>query len=304
MKLIKQSFEILEQKDFTLVGIKKFIERCGRVCYKSEDKITDTSYEKFVNMLERRDHTRPLEFGTVHLKMILPDFIGFMNSLLTIGMLNNIWIKHAYKGDVIYITTNYRYYLDIIKYFPNVREYFTEEDNEYYPKRYTVHMILDRGVMDEFRTHIGLSNLAESTRYCNYSKDKFNNEVTFIEPCWLDMHDTDEGREVTRNWNFDILDGCAIIAEEGEFDDARDAFLTSLNVAEHCYLELLQKGWTPQQARSVLPLGIKSELISCGFKEAWENFFYRRDAKDAHPMAREIAKPMHKEFIERGFIDK
>lgn len=304
MKLIKQSFEILEQKDFTLVGIKKFIERCGRVCYKSEDKITDTSYEKFVNMLERRDHTRPLEFGTVHLKMILPDFIGFMNSLLTIGMLNNIWIKHAYKGDVIYITTNYRYYLDIIKYFPNVREYFTEEDNEYYPKRYTVHMILDRGVMDEFRTHVGLSNLAESTRYCNYSKDKFNNEVTFIEPCWLDMHDTDEGREVTRNWNFDILDGCAIIAEEGEFDDARDAFLTSLNVAEHCYLELLQKGWTPQQARSVLPLGIKSELISCGFKEAWENFFYRRDAKDAHPMAREIAKPMHKEFIERGFIDK
>ena len=304
MKLIKQSFEILEQKDFTLVGIKKFIERCGRVCYKSEDKITDTSYEKFVNMLERRDHTRPLEFGTVHLKMILPDFIGFMNSLLTHGILNDIWIKSAYSGDIIYISTNYRYYLDIAKHLPSVKEYFTEEDNEYYPKRYTVHMILDRGVMDEFRTHVELSHLAESTRYCNYSKDKFNNEVTFIEPCWLDMHDTDEGREVTRNWNFDILDGCAIIAEEGEFDDARDAFLTSLNVAEHCYLELLQKGWTPQQARSVLPLGIKSELISCGFKEAWENFFYRRDAKDAHPMAREIAKPMHKEFIERGFIDK
>lgn len=304
MKLIKQSFEILEQKDFTLKGIKQFIERCARVSYKSEDRMTDTSYEKFVGMLERRGHDRPLEFGTVHLKMILPDFEGFIHSLLTVGMLNNIWIKHTYKGDVIYITTNYRYYLDIIKYFPNVKKYLTEEDNEYYPKRYTVHMILDRGVMDEFRTHVGLSHLAESTRYCNYSKDKFDNEVTFIKPCWLDMHDTDEGREVTRNWNFDILDGCSIIAEEGEFDDARDAFLTSLNVAEHCYLELLQKGWTPQQARSVLPLGIKSELISCGFEDAWKNFFYRRDAKDAHPMAQEIAKPMHKEFIERGFIDK
>lgn len=304
MKLIKQSFEILEQKDFTLKGIKQFIERCARVSYKSEDRMTDTSYEKFVGMLERRGHDRPLEFGTVHLKMILPDFEGFIHSLLTVGMLNNIWIKHTYKGDVIYITTNYRYYLDIIKYFPNVKKYLTEEDNEYYPKRYTVHMILDRGVMDEFRTHVGLSHLAESTRYCNYSKDKFDNEVTFIKPCWLDMHDTDEGRGVTRNWNFDILDGCSIIAEEGEFDDARDAFLTSLNVAEHCYLELLQKGWTPQQARSVLPLGIKSELISCGFEDAWKNFFYRRDAKDAHPMAQEIAKPMHKEFIERGFIDK
>ena len=304
MKLIKQSFEILEQKDFTLVGIKKFIERCGRVCYKSEDKITDTSYERFVRMLENRDHARPLEFGTVHLKMNSSDFNKIRSTLCLNKIYNYQWIKHYYVGDVTYVTTNYRYYLNILNIFPKVEKFFTDEDNEYYPKRYTTHMILDRGVMDEFRTHVGLSHLAESTRYCNYSKDKFSNEVTFIEPCWLDMHDTDEGREVTRNWNFDILDGCAIIAEEGEFDDARDAFLTSLNVAEHCYLELLQKGWTPQQARSVLPLGIKSELISCGFKEAWENFFYRRDAKDAHPMAREIAKPMHKEFIERGFIDK
>ena len=126
MKLIKQSFEILEQKDFTLVGIKKFIERCGRVCYKSEDKITDTSYERFVKMLESRDHARPLEFGTVHLKMILPDFLGFMNSLLTHGILNDIWIKSTYSGDIIYITTNYRYYLDIAKHLPNVKRYFTE----------------------------------------------------------------------------------------------------------------------------------------------------------------------------------
>ena len=304
MKLINQSFKFINQTDFSLVGIKKHIERCARVSYKSEDKITDTSYEKFVSMLKSREHDRPLEFGTVHLKMIFPDFQEFTDNLLTLGIFNDIWIKSAYVGDIVYITTNYRYYLDITKYLPNVKEYFTEEDNEYYPKRYTVHMILDRGVMDEFRTHVGLSHLAESTRYCNYSKDKFNNEVTFIKPCWLDMHDTDEGREVTRNWNFDILDGCSIIAEESEFDDARDAFLTSLNVAEHCYLELLQKGWTPQQARSVLPLGIKSELISCGFEDAWKNFLYRRDADDAHPMAREIAKPMHKEFIERGFIDK
>lgn len=304
MKLINQSFEILEQKDFTLKGIKQFIERCGRVCYKSEDRITDDSYEKFVNMLEKKGHSRPLEFGTVHLKMILPDFEGFIHSLLTIGMLNNIWIKHAYKGDEIYITTNYRYYLDIIKYFPNVREYFTEEDNEYFPKRYTVHFIISRGIMDEFRTHIGLSHLAESTRYCNYSKDKFDNEVKFIKPCWLDMQDTDEGREVTRDWNFDILDGCSIIAEEGEFDDARDAFLTSLNVAEHCYLELLQKGWAPQQARSVLPLGIKSELISCGFEDAWINFIKRRSPKygdhGAHPMAAEIADKLGEELAKRS----
>ncbi len=303
MKLIKQSFEILEQKDFTLVGIKKFIEKCGRVCYKSEDRITDTSYEKFVGMLERRGHDRPLEFGTVHLKMGISDFCHLRQGLCLNKMHNNQWIKYYYVGDITYVTTNYRYYLNILKTFPKLEKFFTNEDNEYYPKRYTVHMILDRGVMDEFRTHVGLSHLAESTRYCNYSKDKFGNEITFIKPCWLDMHDTDEGREVTRNWNFDILDGCSIIAEEGEFDDARDAFLTSLNVAEHCYLELLQKGWKPQQARAVLPNALKTELIMTGFASNWEHFFELRDDSRAHPDAQKLAKPLHEEFINRKYID-
>ena len=294
MKLIKQSFEILEQKDFSLVGIKKFIERCGRVCYKSEDRITDDSYEKFVNMLEKRDHARPLEFGTVHLKMILPDFEGFIHSLLTIGMLNNIWIKHAYKGDVIYITTNYRYYLDIIKYFPNVKKYLTEEDNEYYPKRYTVHFITSRGVMDEFRTHVGLSHLAESTRYCNYSKDKFGNQLTFIIPSWLD---TPEGHYTWETMFGDnrYIDTSSPIKEQ---------YNATLFIAEKNYLDFIRQGWTPQQAREVLPLSVKSELISCGFEDAWSNFFYRRCAKDAHPMAREIATKVRDKFKELNYVNQ
>ena len=292
MKLIKQSFEFINQTDFSLVGIKKHIERCARVSYKSEDKITDSSYEKFVNMLEARGHDRPLEFGTVHLKMILPDFQGFMNSLLTLGILNNIWIKSAYSGDVIYITTNYRYYLDIVKHIPNVKEYFTEEDNEYYPKRYTVHMILDRGVMDEFRTHVGLSHLAESTRYCNYSKDKFNNEVTFVIPSWCNS----------------LVERSKQEYSPFEINGDEVEFMNALQNAQNSYLSLLKMGWTPQQARSILPLGIKSELISCGFEDAWTNFMRRRSPKygdpGAHPMAAEIADKLCEEFIERGFIDK
>lgn len=286
MKLINQSFEILEQKDFTITGIKKFIERCGRVCYKSEDRITDDSYEKFVNMLESRGHDRPLEFGTVHLKMILPDFEGFIHSLLTVGMLNNIWIKHAYKGDVIYITTNYRYYLDIIKYFPNVRKYLTEEDNEYYPKRYAVHFITSRGIMDEFRTHVGLSHLAESTRYCNYSKGKFDNQVTFVIPSWCNS----------------LIEGSEQKYSLFEINRDEIVFMDALRNAQNSYLSLLKLGWKPQEARDVLPLGIKSELISCGFEDAWKNFFYRRCAKDAHPMAREIANKLYEEFTKRQIL--
>lgn len=303
MKLIKQSFQFVNQKGFTLKDIYKHIEYCARISYKSQDKITDTSYEKFVNMLESRGHDRPLEFGTVHLKMESSKFQGFIHSVLTIGMFNNIWIKHAYKGDVIYITTNYRYYLDIIKYFPNVKEYFTEEDNEYYPKRYTVHMILDRGVMDEFRTHVGLSHLAESTRYCNYSKHKFGNEVTFIKPCWLNVPEGEYNYCVMVNKDCpDIRVECVGSDEIGKYYNIREdegLFLNGLVQSELTYLDLINnKKWTPQQARSILPLGIKSELISCGFEDAWENFMRRRDASDAHPMAQEIAKPMHEKFNE------
>lgn len=283
MKLIKQSYEILEQKDFTLVGIKKFIERCGRVCYKSEDKITDNSYEKFVGMLERRDHARPLEFGTVHLRMSDAKF-EILQTLLMDKVYNDYWIKYniiyTEDEDNCYITTNYRYYLEMCKYAPWLPMYLDDSDSPSYPKRYTVHFIINRVTMDSFRTHVGLSHLGESTRYCSYDKNKFNNQVTFVIPHWCDL-------------------------QEGEYNSTyykpyckEDTFAINCLNTEKNYLELINNGCTAQEARDVLPLSIKSELISCGFKDAWENFFYRRCAKDAHPMAREIAIPLQEKFKE------
>ena len=292
MKLIKQSFQLVDQKGFTLRDIYKHIEYCARISYKSQEKITDTSYKKFVIMLKSRGHDRPFEFGTVHLKMSSPQFDALQMLLIKNKVYNDCWIKYnvidTEKESICYITTNYRYYMELCRYDRGVSEYLDPSDNPLYPRRYTVHMILDRGVMDEFRTHVGLSHLAESTRYCNYSKDKFNNEVTFVIPSWCDS----------------LVEGSK--QEYSPFEINRDEveFMNALQNAQNSYLSLLKMGWTPQQARSVLPLGIKSELISCGFEDAWKNFFYRRDAPDAHPMAQEIAKPMHKEFIERGFIDK
>lgn len=290
MKLIKQSFEFINQTDFSLVGIKKHIERCARVSYKSEDKITDTSYEKFVNMLESRGHDRPLEFGTVYLSRTSQkeDNMEWLDKYAY-----NPWSKFSFGNgstringelrNTVYVTTNYR----VIKehHWEDDLQYLCEP-TEYHYKRYTIHMILDRGVMDEFRTHVGLSHLAESTRYCNYSKDKFGNEITFIKPCWCNIPEGDYG---TPDYIPDRLP--RIGATESGLIDA-------FQYAEYYYFFLLSEGWTPQQARSVLPLSIKSELISCGFKDSWENFFYSRDAPDAHPMAQEIAKPMHQKFIE------
>lgn len=289
MKLIKQSFEFINQTDFSLVGIKKHIERCARVSYKSEDKITNTSYEKFVNMLESRGHDRPLEFGTVYLSRTAQkeDNMEWLNKYAY-----NPWSKFSFGNgstridgelrNTIYVTTNYRV----------IKEHHWEDDlqylcqpTEYHYKRYTVHMILDRGVMDEFRTHIGLSHLAESTRYCNYSKDKFGNEITFIKPCWCNIPEGDYGTPDT------LPDKLPRMGATGA------GLIHALQYTERYYFFLLSEGWTPQQARSVLPLCIKSELISCGFEDAWSNFFKRRDAPDAHPMAQEIAQPMHEEFL-------
>ena len=280
MKLIKQSFEFINQTDFSLVGIKKHIERCARVSYKSENKITNTSYEKFVNMLESRGHDRPLEFGTVYLTLRGDDADALRNIFI---YAENPWtkirkqvIKAEYDPNIRvvlnYVTTNYRVIVE--NHLEEDLKYLCEP-TEYHYKRYTVHMILDRGVMDEFRTHVGLSHLAESTRYCNYSKDKFGNELTFIQPCW-DIRGTN--------------------------------YIDFFQHAEWGYFRMLKNGWTPQQARSILPLGIKSELISCGFKDAWENFMRRRSPKygdpGAHPMAAEIADKLCEEFLKKGFIDE
>lgn len=297
MKLIKQSFEFINQTDFSLVGIKKHIERCARVSYKSENKITDTSYEKFVNMLESRGHDRPLEFGTVYLSRTSQkeDNMEWLDKYAY-----NPWSKFSFGNgstringelrNTVYVTTNYR----VIKehHWEDDLQYLCEP-TEYHHKRYTVHMILDRGVMDEFRTHVGLSHLAESTRYVNYSKKKFGSELTFIKPCWLD----DEKLKLYGPYHTVIRD-----------KSPESIFIANLNNVERDYLDLIKLGWTPQQARSVLPLSIKSELISCGFKDAWENFMRRRSPKygdpGAHPMAAEIADKLCEEFLKKGFIDE
>ena len=293
MKLINQSFEILEQKDFTITGIKKFIERCGRVCYKSEDRITDDSYEKFVNMLESRGHDRPLEFGTVHLKMPWKIFNNFAGFCVSKGFWDSCWIKYNIDREsedkMVYITTNYRYYKKLGTLKPlygyiDIEEFFTEEDNKFYPKRYTVHFITSRGIMDEFRTHVGLSHLAESSRYCSYDKNRFGNELTFIIPNWVNTNCPNKEQE-----------GPSVASIE---------WSTAMLDAEASYMNLIKMGCTAQEAREVLPLSIKSELISCGFEDAWSNFFYRRCAKDAHPMAREIATKVRDKFKELNYVNQ
>lgn len=175
MRLIKPSFEILEQKP-GLDGLLQHIERCGRTCYKSEDKITEESAPKFVDMLVKRGHTAMVEHGTVYLKYSIT-LEGSMNmankyhfnkySTVTIGNeplcggepqeYKDKFNGHTYA----YITTNYRVllqndWLDDLKY--------QCEPTEHHVKRVTVKFVCDRGVSHEFVRHRVFSFAQESTR--------------------------------------------------------------------------------------------------------------------------------------------
>lgn len=196
MKLIKPSFEIWEQ-EAGLEEVFRQIERAGRVCYKSEDKITETSAKDFVDRMIKSGHGAMLEHGTIYLAIPMttyaPEAVNtYLNNPYSKVKECNEFIFVDKYGDKVAawcVTTNYRVLVenDCLEDLE-----FLCGPTEYHEKRYTVKFICDRGVSHEFVRHRVMSFAQESTRYCNYSKDKFDNELTFIKPLWLDEieHDT------------------------------------------------------------------------------------------------------------------
>lgn len=287
MRIIKPSFEIWDQQE-GLEGIYKQIERAGRVCYKSEDKITETSAKEFVERMIKSGHGAMLEHGTVYLKLnnsmsanvflISQKYDRNKYSIVNCKDYENDVNNRGITYKEYFITTNYRVlvengWLDDLKYIC--------EPTEYHKKRITVKFICDRGVSHEFVRHRVFSFAQESTRYCNYSKSKFNNECTFIIPSWCTYPE-----------------GCYLPTNSLQYG----SYIWSLRQSEEAYFELLHNGWIAQQARAVLPNALKTELVMTGFISDWEHFFKLRDAGSAHPQARELAQPLHEEFIDRNYI--
>lgn len=297
MRLIKPSFTILHQSP-GLEGVYKQIELAGRTCYKSEDKITQGSAKEFAERMIKSGHGAMLEHGTVYLGMPVESTIPVDTS----GW--GKYHKNKYsKGGVICtvngekrvaITTNLRVlvennWLDDLQYIC--------EPTEHHEKRITVRFVCDRGVSHEFVRHRVFSFAQESTRYCNYSKNKFGKEVTFILPPWVDdaqlgTHDSKTILEQAKgfeNW-----------CDNSELSEL--TFLLSLAMSESSYLKSLELGWQPQQARAILPNSLKTELVMTGFVTDWPHFFDLRCATNAHPQARELAIPLYEEFINQKLI--
>lgn len=197
MKEIRPSFEIMD--DIDGAEILQKLERCGRVCYKSEDKITEGSAEKFIGMILKSGHESVLE----HEKL-------------------------------------------------------------------TVKFICDRGVTHEIVRHRIASYSQESTRYCNYSKDKFGNELTFIRPCFW----ADDSEEYA-------------------------VWKQAMEEIEKTYVKLISLGAKPEEARSILPNSLKTEIVCTMNLREWRHFFRLRTAERAHPQIREISVALLDELKKR-----
>lgn len=194
MKIIEPYFEIMDELDGRKMLQK--IEKIGRVCYKSEDLITEDSAEKFVGNILKRGHESVIEHEKISVKMVC-----------------------------------------------------------------------DRGVTHEIVRHRVASYSQESTRYCNYQKDKFGNELTFIKPVF---------------WSED--------SEE---------YAVWKNMMQQCedqYMKLIDLGASPQEARSILPNSLKTEIVVTMNLREWRHFFRLRTAGAAHPQMREIACMVLEEF--------
>ena len=187
MKVLKPSVEFVTPVNGAI--ILQRLEECGRVCYKSEDKITDGSAEKFIRGIIKSGHEAVLEHCS-----------------------------------------------------------------------FTVKWIVDRGISHELVRHRLAAYCQESTRYCNYGKDRFENEITVIEPFYLNR-----GTNGYQTW----YEACI--------------------AAEKAYFDLLEFGCTPQEARAVVPTCLKTEVVMTADIREWRHFFRLRCSKAAHPQMREVA---------------
>ena len=316
MNLVHTNFEILEQEN-GLNGIYKAIEYPGRICYGSIDKITEDSAKPFVeNTLMKSNHGAPMEHGAVYLKCPQNVFQKYVNnpySRVTYVKTENTdgpitWLdsemRFGYLSDLVeyYVSTNFRVLFDNgwlgdLKYLC--------EPTQYHTRRVTVKFTCDIGVSREYNRHRKDSINEESTRYCNYSKEKYGSSLNIIEPIWL----YDKESEINRKLDhMDLKSYCNWInyGQDELFSDI-DYWLFANLASEWSYMNLVNRcGWKQQQARTVLPLDTKTTLIHTAFVDDWVHFINLRSIGTTgapHPQAKELADKLLDEFTKRNYLN-
>lgn len=293
MKILNPSFEIWQQGN-GLAGVYKLIEQAGRVCYKSEKNTTETSAKPFVDRMIASQHTAMLEHGTIYLtapKDIIYNKYNYNRFSI---------VATDDKND--YVTTNLRVivenqWLDDLKYI--------SDPTQNHEMRITVHFTTQVAITREFNRHRANSMAEQSTRYCNYTKDKFGSEISVNVPKWI--KDDSEFDHVSSQVDMELFKQlCNEIATEKDKSwNAINNWLFANLAAEFSYMNLIAMGKKPQEARVILPLDTNTELVHTAFLKDWKHFFDLRaigTTGEPHPDAKAIAMPLYEEFKKLGFI--
>lgn len=280
MKFVEQSGEIIKQ-EYTLDGIYKIIEKVARNCYKSEDKICEGSAKKMVDFLVEKKHYGMLRHGTVYLRFLVKgcDCYSWKSSSdIRFYIKNRFSICNfiSKKDDLeVFVTTNYLVLLENNR-LKDLQ--FICEPTIRHAKRTTISFTTSIAINRELQTQdgqFGRARAEESTRYCNYSKDKFNNELTFVIPEWTTLE------KLTK----------AQFASNITQDNIKEIhLLTFWRIVEDYYNKGISLGMLPQEARDMLAMSTKSTLYYTLFDCDWKHVFNLRTSRNpgAHPMMKQL----------------
>lgn len=249
MKLINPSVELIQQAP-GLIGMYKHIEKCARTCYKTEDTITENSYEKLCDKLMKAGHLAMFEHGTIYLKDI-----SWSRSPLEKYKINNYSryndiyldkeeIEDGNDYDVsykygYYVTTNLRVIIE--NHWEDDLKYICEP-TKHHEKRITLKFTSDIQFYKDLTRHREESYAIESTRWCNYMAKKFGMSISFFRPQWLKEED-------------------------------REEFENDCKTVENLYFKWKDKGWTTEQAAYFLIQGTAATVIVTGFVSSWRHIF-------------------------------
>ena len=350
MNIIKAKYEILEQNtNDLLVDMFKHIEICGRTCYKSEDKITDDSYKKFIKKLEDSEHGAMLEHGTVYLTIPIgtpiddPQYMWKMDIVMffknnkysvvkeeTINQTVEVEVKGygmqtQASAVFYYITTNWRVIFEnkdklLLRYLNDNFSFIKEtvkdsilqwmtSPTDQHEKRITVRFTYNLAVARDVNRHRVHSIGEESTRYCNYSKEKFGSELNIVEPVWFS--DYEKGVINDKNEHLNFHDMCKMImlgTDKGTFEQV-DYWLFANMACEYAYKmntnNFGDKNWTAQKASLMLPLDTKTTSVHTAFVSDWKHFCDLRAlglTGAPRPSAKEVAWPLMEYLLEHNII--
>lgn len=303
IKVVNPSVELWAQEGYTLDAIWKHIAKCARVCYQSTPKNNgETDYGFIVRtLLKGKDvvnkdyyniktcHLSVFEHGTVHLKyrlFIIKDFAQANK------FINNHYSKTKEDDGYLYVTTNMRVLIE--NNWMNELEFIdTTPDCPYYYERKTINFITDIGASRELNRHRVNSISEESTRYCRYNANKFGNNISVAKLPWINIEDSACQGYVTGLYSDnEICNDNKIVSHFTENWTAINWFLYGLQIANLVYCKCIELGWTAQQAREILPLNTKTQVVHTAFLDDWIHFIDLRSngvSGVPHPMAKELA---------------